>query len=49
MKKLVFIIFLAIGTNAFGQSKAKIAKYPTEFVPAGYAVFEEIQGDLTGC
>lgn len=46
MKKLVFIIFLAIGTNAFGQSKGKIAKSPTEFIPAGYVVFEELQGDL---
>lgn len=48
MKKLAFIIFLAIGTNAFGQSKAKIAKSPTELVPAGYVVFQTIQGDLNG-
>jgi hypothetical protein len=46
MKKLVFIIFLAIGTHAFGQSTPKTAKSPTGFVPAGYVVFEEIQGDL---
>lgn len=46
MKKPVLIIFLAIGTNAFGQSNAKTAKSPTEFVPAGYVVFEEIEGDL---
>ena len=46
MKKLVFIIFLVIGTNAFGQTIPKMAKSPTEFVPAGYVVFEEIQGDL---
>ena len=48
MNKLALIIFLAIGTNAFGQSKARIAKSPTEFVPAGYVVFEKIQGDLNG-
>ena len=46
MKKPVLIIFLAIGTNAFSQSNAKTAKSPTEFVPAGYVVFEEIEGDL---
>lgn len=46
MKKLIFIMFLAIGANAFGQPKARIAKSPTEFVPAGYVVFEKIQGDL---
>jgi hypothetical protein len=46
MKKLVFIIFLAVGTNASGQSTTQTARSPTEFVPAGYVVFEEIQGDL---
>jgi hypothetical protein len=46
MKKIVFIIFLAIGTNAFGQAAPKTAKSPTEFVPAGYFVSQEIQGDL---
>ncbi len=46
MEKLFFIIFLVIGTNAFGQATPKTAKSPTEFVPAGYVVFEEIQGDL---
>jgi hypothetical protein len=48
MNQLALIVFLAIGTNAFGQSKARIAKFPTEFVPAGYVVFEKIQGDLNG-
>ncbi|MBK8752346.1 MAG: hypothetical protein IPL99_12180 [Candidatus Competibacteraceae bacterium] len=46
MKKLAFIIFLVIGTNAFGQATLKTAKSPTEFVPARYVVFEEIQGNL---
>jgi hypothetical protein len=46
MKKTAFIIFLAIVTNAFGQSTPKTAKSPTEFVPAGYVVFNVIQGDL---
>ena len=46
MKKLAFVVFLVIGTNAFGQAIPKTAKSPTEFVPAGYVVFEEIQGDL---
>lgn len=48
MNKLALIVLLAIGTNAFGQSEARIAKSPTEFVPAGYVVFEKIQGDLNG-
>ncbi|MFN7571393.1 MAG: hypothetical protein ACK5TK_08070 [Betaproteobacteria bacterium] len=42
------ITFLAIGTNAFGQPTARIAKSPTEFVPAAYVVFQKIQGDLNG-
>jgi hypothetical protein len=46
MTKLVFIIFLLIGTNVFGQATPKTAKPPTEFVPAGYVVLEKIQGDL---
>lgn len=46
MKKLVFIVFLVIGTNAFGQSTPRAAKSPAEFVPAGYVISEEIQGDL---
>ena len=46
MKKIVFIIFLAIGTNAFGQSTPRTAKSPTDFIPVGYVVFEEIRGDL---
>jgi hypothetical protein len=46
MKKLVFIILLVIGVNAFGQTMPKTAKSPAEFIPAGYFVFEEIRGDL---
>ena len=46
MKNLVFIVSLVIGTSAFGQVTPKTAKSPTEFVPAGYVVFQQIQGDL---
>ena len=46
MKNLVFIVFLVIGTNALGQVTPRTAKSPTEFVPAGYVVFQQIQGDL---
>lgn len=46
MKKLAFIVLLVIGTNALGQVTPKTAKSPTEFVPAGYVVFQQIQGDL---
>lgn len=46
MKKLVFIVFLGIGTSAFGQVTPRTAKSPTEFVPKGYVVFRQIQGDL---
>ena len=48
MKKFAFIIMLAVGTTLFGQEKAKSAKSPAEFVPAGYVVFQKIQGDLNG-
>jgi hypothetical protein len=46
MNKLALIVFLVIGTHAFAQSKAGIAKSPTEFIPAGYVVFDKIEGDL---
>lgn len=46
MKNLAFIVFLGIGTNAFGQAAPRTAKSPTEFVPAGYVVVKQIQGDL---
>jgi hypothetical protein len=46
MQKLVFIISLVIGANAFVQVTPKTAKTPSEFVPAGYVVFKQIQGDL---
>ncbi len=44
--KLVFIVFIASGTNAFGQVEPRTAKSPSEFVPAGYVVVQKIQGDL---
>ena len=46
MLKLALIVFLGLGTNAFGQVVPKIAKSPTEFVPPGYVVVQKIQGDL---
>jgi len=46
MRKIIFIIFLAIGTNSFGQAIPKTAKSPTELIPIGYAVHKEIRGDL---
>ncbi|MDR2208251.1 MAG: hypothetical protein LBE22_04675 [Azoarcus sp.] len=46
MRKIIFIVFLAIGTNAFGQPIQKTAKSPIEFIPSGYFVFKEIKGDL---
>lgn len=46
MKNLFFIVLFMVGTNAFGQATPKTAKSPAEFVPAGYVVFEKIQGDL---
>ena len=46
MKNLFFVVLLVIGTNALGQVTPKTAKSPTEFIPAGYVVFEKVQGDL---
>lgn len=46
MKSVVVIFSLVIGTSAFGQARSITAKSPTEFVPAGYVVLEQIQGDL---
>lgn len=46
MKNFIFISLLLIGTNVLGQVTPKTAKSPTEFVPAGYVVFQQIQGDL---
>ena len=46
MKKLIFIISLLIGTNAFAKVQANIAKSASEFVPNGFVIFEEINGDL---
>jgi len=46
MLKLALIVFLASGTNVFGQVVPKIANSPAEFVPPGYVVVQKIQGDL---
>lgn len=46
MQKLVFILFIVIGTNAFGEEMPKTAKSPAEFVSPGYVVVETIQGDV---
>lgn len=46
MKNLIFIMFLLIGTNAFGQSIQKSEKSVAALLPDGYVVFEEIRGDL---
>ncbi len=46
MQKLVFVIFLAFGFNAFGQTMPQKAKSPTMFVPLGYVVTQTIEGDL---
>lgn len=46
MKNLLFILILVIGPNAFGQVVPRTAKSPIDFVPAGYVVFQKIQGDL---
>lgn len=46
MQKLLFILLLAIGTNALGQVTTRSAKNPLDFIPRGYVLFESIQGDL---
>jgi hypothetical protein len=46
VKKIILTAFLFLGANAFGQANLKTAKNPAEFVPAGYVVHSEIQGDL---
>lgn len=46
MKNLVFILFLTVGTSAFGKSTIQLANSPTYFIPDGYVVFDKIQGDL---
>lgn len=46
MKNLVFTVFIVIGTNALGQVTPRTAKLPTDFIPDGYVVFQQIQGDL---
>lgn len=46
MKKRTLILLLAIGTNAFGQVKPKTATSSAALIPAGYVVFQKIQGDL---
>lgn len=46
MNRFAVIVFLVISTHALGQSKVRVAKSPSEFVPASYVVSETIQGDL---
>lgn len=46
MKKSVWIAALLFGTNAFGQAMPRTAPSPAAFVPAGYVISEQIQGDL---
>jgi len=46
MQKLALLIFLISVTNAFGQVAPRTAKSPTEFVPPGYVIVQNIQGDL---
>lgn len=46
MKIIILAAFLLLGTNVFGQPILKTAKTATEFVPSGYVVHSEIQGDL---
>lgn len=46
MNRTAFSILLVFGISAVGQAAPKIAKSPTDLVPAGYVVVEEVQGDL---
>ena len=46
MRRIAFIIFLAVSANSFGQTIPKTANSPAELVPPGYVVIEEIKGDL---
>ena len=46
MRKLASIIFLAIGSNVYAQTNAKVARSAADFVPRGYVVVQEIKGDL---
>lgn len=46
MKSVVVIFSLVFGTSVYGQARSITANLPIEFVPAGYVVLEQIQGDL---
>jgi len=46
MKKFIVIIFLIIGSTAFGKSIETTSTFPADFIPAGYTVVEELHGDL---
>ncbi|MEJ5211896.1 MAG: hypothetical protein WHV61_10775 [Burkholderiales bacterium] len=47
MKKVALIVFLVFGAVAFAYLKEQI-KAPAAFVPPGYVVVNEVQGDLNG-
>ncbi|MCQ4264983.1 hypothetical protein CXK91_06780 [Stutzerimonas stutzeri] len=46
MNRIALLILLVFGMSAVGQAAPRIAKSPTDLVPAGYVVVEEVQGDL---
>ncbi|KRW70864.1 hypothetical protein AO741_06060 [Pseudomonas sp. TTU2014-105ASC] len=46
MNRIALSILLVFGMSAVGQAAPRIAKSPTDLVPAGYVVVEEVQGDL---
>lgn len=46
MRTVIGILLLALATEARGQTVPRSARSPREFIPAGYLLFEEIQGDL---
>lgn len=47
MKKVALIVFLVFGAIAFAHLKEQ-TKAPAAFVPPGYVVVGEVQGDLNG-
>lgn len=46
MKEIINYMLFAFVANAHGQEPLKSAKMPADFVPDGYVVYSEIQGDL---
>ena len=46
MKKLGWILLLAAGMPALGRAESRLVQNSAELVPAGYVVFEKLQGDL---